>query len=412
MTRATDATAAVPRQTEGMAEHTDVPEAPADPRPRMPVWLPDVLVAVVVLVFALAPTPIPDFRPTSVLSLVLVLFPLAIVPWRRRWPLVTLAALLVNFGAAAATGILSPGIGIAIGLAMYQVTLRTIRRRALLIAACAVVAVMLLSLLSAIGSVYDPRAFQFGLIVALSTALGDAARSRRDYISAITERAERAVRSRESEAQRRVSEERLRIARDLHDAVAHQIAVISLQAGVATSVIDDRPEKAKQALATIRGAARSVLGEIGDLMSMLRTADVGDGSTGPQAGADRIDELVAQFASSGLEVTVRTEGDLDRVTGATGLVAYRVVQEALTNAHKHGTEHRAHLLLRADDDGLAITVTNPMTASPSPGGGESPGLGLLGLRERVTSVRGTVDAGPDGGSWKIRAWMPRSKEQS
>ncbi|MFK0401092.1 histidine kinase [Microbacterium sp. NPDC090225] len=395
-----------------MAELTDVPEAPADPRPRMPVWLPDVLVSIVVLVFALAPTPIPDFRPTSVPSLVLVLLPLLLVPWRRRWPLLTLAALLVNFGAAAATGILSPGIGIAIGLAMYQVTLRTTRRRALLIAACAVVAVMLLSLLSAIGSVYDPRAFQFGLIVALSTALGDAARSRRDYISAITERAERAVRSRESEAQRRVSEERLRIARDLHDAVAHQIAVISLQAGVATSVIDDRPEKAKQALATIRGAARIVLGEIGDLMSMLRTTDDGEQASVPQAGMDRIDDLVAQFAASGLEVTVRREGDLEGVTGATGLVAYRVVQEALTNAHKHGAEHRAHLLLHTDDEELRISVTNPMVMPPARAVEDSSGLGLVGLRERVASVRGTVDAGPDGSGWKIQARMPRSKEQS
>ncbi|MFF7292593.1 sensor histidine kinase [Microbacterium sp. NPDC008134] len=395
-----------------MSEFTDVPEAPADPRPRMPRWLPDVLVSIVVLVFALAPTPIPDFRPTSALSLVLVLLPLAILPWRRRWPILTLVALLMNFGAAAATGILSPGIGIAIGLAMYQVTLRSTRRRALVLAACAVVAVMLLSLLSAIGSVYDPRAFQFGLIVALSTALGDAARSRRDYIAAITERAERAVRSRESEAQRRVSEERLRIARDLHDAVAHQIAVISLQAGVATSVIDDRPDRAKQALATIRGAARIVLGEIGDLMSMLRTADDGEQASVPLAGMDRIDDLVAQFAASGLEVTMRREGDVERVTGATGFVAYRVVQEALTNAHKHGAEHRAHLLLHADDDELMISVTNPMAMPPARDVDDSSGLGLVGLRERVASVRGTVDAGPDGGGWKIHAWMPRSKDQS
>jgi signal transduction histidine kinase len=395
-----------------MSEFTDVPEAPADPRPRMPRWLPDVLVSIVVLVFALAPTPIPDFRPTSALSLVLVLLPLAILPWRRRWPIPTLVALLMNFGAAAATGILSPGIGIAIGLAMYQVTLRSTRRRALVLAACAVVAVMLLSLLSAIGSVYDPRAFQFGLIVALSTALGDAARSRRDYIAAITERAERAVRSRESEAQRRVSEERLRIARDLHDAVAHQIAVISLQAGVATSVIDDRPDRAKQALATIRGAARIVLGEIGDLMSMLRTADDGEQASVPQAGMDRIDDLVAQFAASGLEVTMRREGDVERVTGATGFVAYRVVQEALTNAHKHGAEHRAHLLLHADDEELMISVTNPMAMPPRRDVDDSSGLGLVGLRERVASVRGTVDAGPDGSSWKVHAWMPRSKEQS
>lgn len=394
-----------------MAETTDIPAIPADPRRRMPAWAPDLVVSLIVVAMAFAPNPVPDFRPTSAFALVLVLLPIVVLPWRRRWPLAVLGVLLALFGAAAATGILSPGIGIAIGVAMYQVTLRSSRRRALIVAACAIVAVMLLSLLAAIGSVYDPRALQFGLIVAFSTALGDATRSRRAYIDAITERAERAVQSRESEAQRRVSEERLRIARDLHDAVAHQIAVISLNAGVATSVIDDRPEKARESLATIRVAARTVLHEIGDLMSMLRTVDPDDHRPAPQTGTDGLDDLVAQFAATGLDVTTRVEGDLDRVTGASGLVAYRVVQEALTNAHKHGSDARAHLLLRIDLDQLTVTVTNPFVPSHD-GEAERSGLGLVGLRERVASVRGSVEAGPSSGGWKVTARIPLTKEAS
>lgn len=390
-----------------MAETTDLPAIPADPRPRMPTWVPDLLVSLIVLAMAFAPNPVPDFRPTSALALVLVLLPIVVLPWRRRWPLAVLVVLLALFGAAAATGILSPGIGVAVGVAMYQVTLRNSRRRALIVAACAIVAVMLLSLLAAIGSVYDPRALQFGLIVAFSTALGDATRSRRAYIDAITERA---VQSRESEAQRRVSEERLRIARDLHDAVAHQIAVISLNAGVATSVIDERPEKARESLATIRGAARTVLHEIGDLMSMLRAVDGDDQRPSPQTGTDGLDELLAQFASTGLEVTSRIEGDLERASGAAGLVAYRVIQEALTNAHKHGSEGRAHLLLRIDDEELTITVTNPFDPSQRGGDGMRTGLGLIGLRERVASVRGQVDAGASPGGWKVTATLPLTKE--
>lgn len=388
----------------------DLPDIPADPHPRAPWWLPDVLVTLIVVTTAFLPPPVPEFVPTGPLSTVLVLLPIVILPWRRRWPLVVLALLLALFGAAAATGTLSPGIGIAVAVAVFQVALRGPRLRAFVIGACAAVAIMLLTLLAAIGSVIDPRVFQFGLIVAFAAAAGDGARSRRAYIAAITERAERAVQTREAEARRQVSEERLRIARDLHDAVAHQIAVISLNAGAATSAVDVRPEKAKESLATIRTAARTVLGEIGDLMAMLR-ADGGDTAPGPQAGLDRLDELVAQFAASGLEVHTRIEGDLDRVSGAAGLVAYRVVQEALTNAHKHGTEHRAHVLVHVAADEVTVTVANPMAAGePDDTRHASSGLGLIGLWERVASVRGSVDAGPAPAGWKVEARLPLARE--
>lgn len=396
-----------------MTQQLDLPEVPADPHPRLPGWLPDVIIGLVVLAAAFMPSPVAELRPTGTLTLVLALLPIVIFPWRRRWPMSVLIVLLVDFGLAAAAGTASPGIAIAISAATFHVAVRTNRRRGFIVGACATVAITLLAMLSAEGSVVDPRVLQFGLIVAFGTAAGDGARSRRAYILAIQERAERAVRTREAEASRRVSEERLRIARDLHDAVAHQIAVISLQAGVASSAVDTRPDKAKESLAAIRTAARTVLADIGDLMTMLRADGSADASPRPQGGVDQLDDLVAQFSASGLDVHTRIEGDISRVSGAVSHVAYRVVQEALTNAHKHGAEHRAHVLVHVGGDEIVVAIGNPIDAGSVPRSGEpGSGLGLIGLRERVASVRGTVEAGPAPAGWKVEARLPLTREDS
>ncbi len=400
------------RHTRFVSEQIDLP-APADPHPRPPGWLADVIVSLFVIAAAFMPSPVPEFAPAGPLALVLVLLPIVILPWRRRWPIAVLVVLLADFGLAACAGTLSPGVAIGVSVATFHVAVRGSRRRGFIVGGCATAAIVLLALLGSVGSIFDPRALQFGLLVAFGTVAGDGARSRRAYIEAIQERAERAVQTREAEARRRVSEERLRIARDLHDAVAHQIAVISLNAGVATSALDSRPEKAKESLATIRTAARTVLTEIGDLMTMLRADGDGESNPKPQAGIDRIDDLITQFAASGTDVQVRMEGDASRLTGAVSLVAYRVVQEALTNAHKHGIENRAHVLVSVDESAVTVTVTNPMDLAR--GAGDSTagsGLGLVGLRERVASVRGTVHAGPAPGGWKVEATLPLNREET
>lgn len=396
-----------------MATLTDLPDAPADPHPKVPRWVTEIIVGAAVLVLAFAHPPFAGFQSTGLLTTALMLAPIIVLPWRHRWPVAVLIALLVIFGLAAIAGTLAIGVAVAAGVAMFQVSFRGPRRRSLIIGACAVVAIPLLTLPAAIGSVIDPRIFQFGLILAFATAAGDGARSRIAYITAINDRAERAVQTREAEARRRVSEERLRIARDLHDTVAHQIAVISLSAGVASSTIDTQPDKAKESMVTIRSAARTVLSEIGDLLAMLRADDDTDGSDTPQTGLEHLDDLVAQFADAGLEVTTRIEGALDRVPGVVGRVAYRVVQEALTNAHKHGFEGRAHVLVAVGETEVVISVTNPSREEPSDARGPtSSGLGLIGVRERVASVRGIVDAGPSPGGWKVVASMPLTKETS
>lgn len=249
---------------------------------------------------------------------------------------------------------------------------------------------------------------QFVTFVVLAGALGDATRSRREALAAVTERAERAEQDRDEEARRRVVEERVRIARDLHDVVAHQISVISLSAGVASSSLETRPDRAREALTTIRSASRTVLADIGGLMALLRAE--GDGERPdlhPQAGLDQLDALVARFADVGLRVELRRDPGGSVLTPASDHVAYLALQEGLTNAHKHGAGDRAVVEVRHREGVLALTVTSLLRA----GDAEAPasGHGLRGLRERVASVRGRVETSRADGEFRLDIELPAER---
>lgn len=383
---------------------------------RLPSWVGDIVAAILVVGAALAPFPEAGFRPSSPLAFVLLVAPALVLPFRRRRPVVVFGIVLALYGAASFAGTLSPGIAIAAAIAMFGVATRSTRRRTGLVLVCGVVALLVLSLPAAIWSVFDARVFQFAVTMAFAAAAGDATRSRRDYLRAVTERAERAERTRDAEASRRVAEERLRIARDLHDAVAHQISVISLNAGVATATLESRPDRAREALGTIRHASRTVLGEIGNLLEVLRADDRVDGARVPQPDLTALPALVDDFARVGLTVHTRVEGDASLAGGAVGRVAYRVIQESLTNAHKHGAEARAHVLVEVHPEAVTVVVTNPVGRAPAPDTGDgdtaSRGHGLLGLRERVASVRGDVQIGPAPGGWRVRATLPLTREEA
>lgn len=384
------------------------------PHHRVPGWVPDLVFTAFIISIAFWPPSISGYVPTSTLVVALTLLPVVMLPWRRVAPLTVLVAHVTLFGLVAALGTLSFGVGFAVAVAMFHVANRSERRRTIWIGAGVAVLMVGLSFLTRQESVFDPRVLQFGLFAAFATAAGAGKRVQEDYVAAITERAERAEQTREIEAERRVSEERLRIARDLHDAVAHQISVISLNANVASSAVDAKPERAKEALATIRVAARTVLGEIGDLLNMLRTHDTsGERGTSPVQSLEHLEQLIDQFSGSGLVVTVRNEGDLSQTPPAVGLVGYRVVQEALTNAHKHGAERRAHVLIQVDTERLVIVVTNPMqpvVEQPAIDRPPSNGLGLVGLRERVASVRGSIEARPTPGGYRVQAVLPLHRD--
>jgi signal transduction histidine kinase len=259
----------------------------------------------------------------------------------------------------------------------------------------------------------------------MAAAAGDAIRSRRAFVQAIEERAERAERTREEEARRRVAEERLRIARDLHDVVAHHIALVNVQAGVAAHVMDKRPDQAKEALRHVREAGRSALNELRATVGLLRQSDDPQAPTEPAPGLDRLEELAGTFRSAGLPVEVARADQGTDLPAAVDLAAYRIVQEALTNVRKHaGDGARAEVSVVRVGSTVEITVLDDGTgrdAAPEQGDGQDQGSGhgqgdgdgqggghgLLGMRERVTALGGTLTTGPRyGGGFRVHAVLP------
>jgi signal transduction histidine kinase len=241
----------------------------------------------------------------------------------------------------------------------------------------------------------------------IGATAGDAVRSRRAVVQAIRDRAERAERTREEEARRRVAEERLRIARDLHDVVAHHIALVNVQAGVAAHVMDKRPDQAKEALAHVREASRSALNELRATVGLLRQSGDPEAPTEPAPGLDRLDELAGTFRSAGLQVEVARADHGTQLPAAVDLAAYRVVQEALTNVQKHaGPDAKAEVSIVRVGPRIEVTVLDDGAgdrAGPRDGGGH----GLLGMRERVTALRGTLTTGPRyGGGFRVHAILP------
>lgn len=351
-----------------------------------PAWVWDVALGLVILGGTIASAD--DFgAPRTPLVWALELIPAALMLLRRRLSWLVLLACIVCYFAVAILGGLTPLTTLPAAFALFTITLS----RPLSVSITTTFAVVIL--LEAVtvpvtGQFLHEATFEVIQTVGLAAAVGIAIRTQRAYVAALKERAERAEASRDAEASRRVIEDRLRIARDLHDTVAHQISVISLNAGAATSTLDGQPDVAREALASIRAASRNVLSEIGALLSSLRLPDEA-APTAPAVGLDQLDALVESFEQTGMDVDRKINGDTSSVTPAVSTVAYRVVQEALTNSHKHGIGRHAHLAIDVASTSVHIRITNLTTAAaqraPSPRG-----HGLAGIRERVASVRGTV----------------------
>ncbi|MFD5160743.1 sensor histidine kinase [Streptomyces hawaiiensis] len=237
--------------------------------------------------------------------------------------------------------------------------------------------------------------------------LGVDVRFYRRYVTSIVERAERAERTREEEARRRVAEERLRIARDLHDLLAHSITLIGVQTSVAAHVLSADPERldreaVAKALADIAETCRGARGELRTTLEVLREHGPPE-ARGPLPGLDGLPDLAeaARLAGARVEQTVR----IRQAPPAVGAAAYRIVQEALTNAVRHaGPEPAVHVELDERQGALHLSVRDDGTG-PAPGG--TPGFGLVGMRERARSVGGTLDAGPrTGGGFVVTAVLP------
>ncbi|MEU6180275.1 sensor histidine kinase [Streptomyces coeruleorubidus] len=212
----------------------------------------------------------------------------------------------------------------------------------------------------------------------------------------VRERAERA-----EAARRRADEERLRIAQELHDVLAHSISVINVQAGVGLALLDSDPEQARTALTTIKAKSKEALGEVRQVLDTLRAP--GDAPRAPAPGLDRLPELVEQAASAGL--TVDVEGEPPRLAPGTDLAAFRIVQEALTNVVRHSGSRHARVRLAHDADVLRLRVDDDGPATGADAGGS--GNGLAGMRERAAALGGTIEAGPrPEGGFRVHAVLP------
>ncbi|MFD8795723.1 sensor histidine kinase [Streptomyces vinaceus] len=209
---------------------------------------------------------------------------------------------------------------------------------------------------------------------------------------------------------RRADEERLRIARELHDVLAHSISVINVQAGVGLALLDTDPEQARTALTTIKAASKEALGEVRQVLNTLRAP--GEAPRAPAPGLDRLSELVDQAAAAGLTVSVTGEGEARGLSPATDLAAFRILQEALTNVVRHSGSRTARIRISRPTGALELRVDDDGPATGGDAGGS--GTGLIGMRERAAAQGGTIEAGPrpDGG-FRVLARIPlEDKEDS
>ncbi|QGV79270.1 sensor histidine kinase [Streptomyces ficellus] len=247
----------------------------------------------------------------------------------------------------------------------------------------------------------------------LAWVLGDSMRTRRAYFAQLEERASRLEREREAQSKVAVAAERARIARELHDVVAHNVSVMVVQADGAAYVLDASPDQAKQALETISTTGRQALAEMRRLLGILRTGEPQDSEDYvPQPDVQQIEDLVEQVRTAGLTVDFRVEGTPRPLPSGVELTAYRIVQEALTNTRKHGgPDAGASVRLVYFDDGLGLLVEDDGRGAAhelyEDGGADGRGHGLIGMRERVGMVGGTLDAGPrPGGGFRVSALLP------
>jgi signal transduction histidine kinase len=350
------------------------------------------------------------WRPLDALGyLLLVAGPLALV-FRRRWPLGVLVAVQAASIAYSARTYPEGGTGLTGYVALY--TLAVWEQRRWLVAAATAASVATAFTLEVVfygTTMIDGEPFYVAGVVLSATFLGEAVRNRRAYVTELRNRAELAERTKEEEARRRVDEERLRIARELHDVVSHSIGVISVQAGVASHLLERRPDKAAKALVTIREASDEALGELHAMLGVLRQPDGQGAPLTPAPGLAQLGALVAQAEAAGLQVAVAVDDGAQRLPPALDLACYRIVQESLTNVVRHAHARHATVTVTAAGDALVVTVDDDGTgaAAPGSGTGNGAGQGIVGMRERARALGGTLEAGPRReGGFRVRASLP------
>jgi signal transduction histidine kinase len=394
---------------------------------------------------------------------VTLLFILAIsapVALRRRYPVGAFVAVLVVGGIQVLTLPRPFGADLAVVILLYTVAAYRPRRvSAVALAACLAGSMVALVAWAPPPVVHSLWSFAvLGAVFAgpavLAWLLGDSMQWRRGYYRSLEERAARLERERDARAQIAVAAERARIARELHDVVAHHVSVMVVQADGATFALETSPARTRDALTAISRTGRQALTEMRRLLGVLRSADDEGGQLEPQPGVEQLGGLLEQARAAGLPVSFAVEGVPRPLPAGAALAAYRIVQESLTNARKHGGPAvTAAVALRFCEDQLVIKVTDDgrrragavvavgagtgarvgaggvtrggAVGSGALGGGalgsraldsgalgsdDGQGHGLIGMRERVEVYGGTVTAGPCPGGWRVTATLPMPAE--
>jgi signal transduction histidine kinase len=342
----------------------------------------------------------PDRRRFDAGAVVLLLVAAGALAWRRRHPV---AVLGVVFGAVLIYLVLGYAAGpiwLALIIAYFTAVVAGHRL------AAAVVAVAGFSIFPWLDYLLRDRPGPSlvglaGLAAWLLVLLGaaEAVRIRR-------ERTAEAVRIREEEALRRASEERLRIARELHDALGHHLSLISMQSGVALHLNKQLPEQARNSLTAIKQASKEALTELRSVLDILRQQGE-PAARSPTWTLARLDDLVSQAAAAGLVVHTKTDGDVRRLPFAVDVAAFRIVQEALTNVTRHAGPATATVRVSYGDGDLTVQVDDDGRGLSGHASSPGSGKGIVGMRERVAALGGELQAGPrPGGGFRVRARLP------
>ena len=244
-------------------------------------------------------------------------------------------------------------------------------------------------------------------VVMLPPVVGYAVRTRRLYVEEVEARLESAELRREDRARQAVLSERNRIARELHDVVAHHVSLMGVRAGAARTSLASDPAAAEEALLAIEDSSRQAVAELRELLGALRDGD-DLAELGPQPGLRELDELVAGYSTAGLDVRLAVDGDTAAIDPLNGLTVYRVVEEALTNVTRHSDADRADVTVGIDDATLRVRVVDPGPARGAPAVSGT-GSGLIGMRERVLLTGGSIHTGPIDEGFEISVEIPRRR---
>ncbi|MFI6611240.1 sensor histidine kinase [Streptomyces sp. NBC_01336] len=346
-----------------------------------------------------------DWRPGAALAAIAC----TALWWHRSHPRAVAAVTAVCASAASGFGYLATPLLLSPAMAgLYWLATETDRRTARLYGLAAIALLVPTALITDRYSNIVLATLNPAVSLLLPVAWGSGVRLRRAYLESLHTRAEHAERTREEEARHRVAEERVRIARELHDVVAHHLALANAQAGTAAHLVRRNPAQAERLIIDLAGTTSSALRELKATVGLLRSPDDPDSPLEPAPGLDRLPDLITAHEAAGLRVTVTTEGDERTLAPGVDLTAYRIIQEALTNVTKHAAAHGAHVTLTYAGHLLTITVSDDGSGAPaSDPAGQGGGFGLIGMRERARSAGGRFHAGrrPDGG-FTVTAELP------